>query len=119
MQAHPDRAARIAELALTSTAPQASSWRSVAMLVDVARGDPTIAPDQAQRFAEQALEVALAAEILTVLQTWGLVTLLLEAPFLPSSRASLGFVLRTARPAARGDAVVVPTMTPAPASLHE
>jgi Zn-dependent protease with chaperone function len=41
-------------------------------------------------------DLTVAAEILSVLQTWGLVTLLLEAPFLRWSRASLAFVLRTA-----------------------
>jgi hypothetical protein len=43
------------------------------------------------------------AEILSVLQTWGLVALLLEAPFLRSARASLRFILRTAAGAVRGD----------------
>lgn len=41
-------------------------------------------------------DLTVAAEILSVLQTWGLVTLLFEAPILPHSRESLGFVLRTA-----------------------
>ena len=51
-------------------------------------------------------DLVLAAEILSVLQTWGLVTLLLEAPFLPSSRASLRLVLETARGTLRGGAAV-------------
>ena len=49
-------------------------------------------------------DLTLAAETLSVLQTWGLVTLLLEAPFLPSSRASLRFVLRTTVRSIRGEA---------------
>jgi hypothetical protein len=64
----PDRAERIAEMALSSTAIQASSWRSVAMLVDIARGSTDIEPDQAQLFAELALEAALTAEILAARQ---------------------------------------------------
>lgn len=59
------RTARIAELALSSTALQASSWRSVALLTDIAAGHAAnLDPDQARLFAEQALEVAVAAEIL-------------------------------------------------------
>jgi Zn-dependent protease with chaperone function len=49
-------------------------------------------------------DLTVAAEILSVLQTWGLVTLLLEAPFLASSRESLRVVLRTAARAVRGGA---------------
>jgi hypothetical protein len=48
-------------------------------------------------------DLTLAAEILSVLQTWGLVTLLLEAPFAPSARASLRFVLGTAARTFRGE----------------
>ena len=51
-------------------------------------------------------DLTLAAEILSVLQTWGLVALTLEAPFLPTSRANLGLVVRTARQALRGEADV-------------
>jgi Zn-dependent protease with chaperone function len=51
-------------------------------------------------------DLVLAAEILTVLQTWGLVALLLEAPFLPSARASLRLVVETARQSIRGGASV-------------
>ncbi|HET8625527.1 MAG TPA: M48 family metalloprotease [Gemmatimonadales bacterium] len=39
-------------------------------------------------------DLTLAAEILTLLQTWGLITLLLEAPFLSAARASLVLVGR-------------------------
>ena len=60
----PEPAARIAELALSSSAVQACSWRSVALLVDVARGSTDIAPDQARLFAEQALQLVVGAEIL-------------------------------------------------------
>jgi Zn-dependent protease with chaperone function len=49
-------------------------------------------------------DLAVAAEILVVLQTWGLVALALEAPFLPSARASLGFVVRVAGETLRGRA---------------
>ena len=49
-------------------------------------------------------DLRVAAEILAVLQTWGLVTLLLEAPFLPSSRVSLRFALRTGARSLRGKA---------------
>jgi Zn-dependent protease with chaperone function len=49
-------------------------------------------------------DLVLASEILSVLQTWGLVTLLLEAPFLPSARASLRLVLGTAAQALAGGA---------------
>ena len=51
-------------------------------------------------------DLTLAAEILCVLQTWGLVTLLLESPFLPTSRKNLMFVLRVAGNARRGHASV-------------
>ena len=51
-------------------------------------------------------DLTLAAEILCVLQTWGLVALLLESPFLPTSRKNLMFVLRVARHAHRGHASV-------------
>ena len=51
-------------------------------------------------------DLTLAAEILCVLQTWGLVALLLEAPFLPTSRKNLMFVLRVAGHARRGHASV-------------
>jgi Zn-dependent protease with chaperone function len=49
-------------------------------------------------------DLTLAAEILTLLQTWGLVTLLLESPFLPTSRRSLAQVGRIARQTLRGEA---------------
>jgi hypothetical protein len=49
-------------------------------------------------------DLGLAAEILGVLQTWGLVALALEAPFLPVSRQNLLFVLRVAGHARRGHA---------------
>jgi Zn-dependent protease with chaperone function len=49
-------------------------------------------------------DLAVAAEILSVLQTWGFVTLMLEAPFLRSSRESLRFVLATAARTFRGGA---------------
>jgi Zn-dependent protease with chaperone function len=51
-------------------------------------------------------DLTVAAEILSVFQTWGLVALLLEAPFLPTSRANLGLVLRIAGQARRGRADV-------------
>lgn len=60
----PERAARIAELALSSPAVQAFSWRSVSLLVDVAQGSTDLDPDQAKRFAELALEAAITSEIL-------------------------------------------------------
>jgi Zn-dependent protease with chaperone function len=49
-------------------------------------------------------DLTLAAAIMSVLQTWGLVALLLEAPFLPTSRRNLMFVLRVAGHARRGHA---------------
>jgi Zn-dependent protease with chaperone function len=49
-------------------------------------------------------DLTLAAGILSVLQTWGLVALLLEAPFLPTSRRNLMFVARVAGDARRGHA---------------
>jgi Zn-dependent protease with chaperone function len=49
-------------------------------------------------------DLILAAEILGVLQTWGLVALALEAPFLPRSRHNLMYVLRVAGHARRGHA---------------
>ena len=49
-------------------------------------------------------DLTLAAEILSVLQTWGLVTLVLESPFLPRSRANLIYVLRVADRVRRGHA---------------
>jgi Zn-dependent protease with chaperone function len=42
-------------------------------------------------------DLTLAAEILTLIQVWGLVSLLLEAPMVPQARASLRLVGRTAR----------------------
>ncbi|HEX6107285.1 MAG TPA: hypothetical protein VFZ26_16985 [Gemmatimonadales bacterium] len=51
-------------------------------------------------------DLTLAAEILTLLQTWGLVSLLLEAPMVPSARESLRQVGRTARDVLRGRADV-------------
>jgi Zn-dependent protease with chaperone function len=41
-------------------------------------------------------DLTLAAEMLTLLQTWGLVTLALESPFLSTSRARLGLIGRSA-----------------------
>jgi Zn-dependent protease with chaperone function len=49
-------------------------------------------------------DLTLAAEILTLLQTWGLVSLILEAPMVPEARVSLGLVGRTAMDALRGRA---------------
>jgi Zn-dependent protease with chaperone function len=49
-------------------------------------------------------DLTLAAEILTLLQTWGLVSLLLEAPFLPPARASLKLIGRIALATLRGEA---------------
>jgi Zn-dependent protease with chaperone function len=46
-------------------------------------------------------DLTLAAEILTLLQVWGLVSLMLEAPLLPAARASLRLVGRTALDALR------------------
>lgn len=51
-------------------------------------------------------DLTVAAEILTLLQTWGLVSLLLEAPFLPSARASLALVGRIGFQTFRGRADV-------------
>jgi hypothetical protein len=58
-----DHAARIAELALSSSAVPFSRL-AVAVLVDISLGDLTIDPDQAQQFAELALRAAVTAEIL-------------------------------------------------------
>ncbi len=71
--------------------------------------------DRLPRDAQQALiahvmasvgngDLTLAAEIMTLIQAWGLVTLVLEAPFLPSARASLRLVGRTAIQTLRGRA---------------
>jgi len=71
--------------------------------------------DQLPRDAQQAViahvmgsigngDLTLAAEILTLLQTWGLVSLLLEAPFLAYPRASLAIVGRVAAQTLQGKA---------------
>jgi Zn-dependent protease with chaperone function len=63
--------------------------------------------DQLPRDAQQAViahvmasigngDLTLAAEILTLIQVWGLVSLMLETPLVPASRASLMMVGRTA-----------------------
>ena len=49
-------------------------------------------------------DLTLAAEILTLLQAWGLVSLMLEAPLVPTARASLMLVGRTALHTLRGRA---------------
>ena len=49
-------------------------------------------------------DLTLAAEILTLIQVWGLVSLILEAPLLPAARASLKSVGRTAQETLRGRA---------------
>ncbi len=49
-------------------------------------------------------DLTLAAEILTLMQVWGLVSLMLEAPMVPMARASLKLVGRTARDTLRGRA---------------
>jgi Zn-dependent protease with chaperone function len=49
-------------------------------------------------------DLTIAAEILTLLQTWGLVSLLLEAPMVPQARASLRQVGGTARDVFRAQA---------------
>jgi Zn-dependent protease with chaperone function len=49
-------------------------------------------------------DLTLAAEILTLLQVWGLVSLVLEAPLVPAARASLRLVGRTAVDTLRGRA---------------
>ena len=49
-------------------------------------------------------DLILAAEILTLLQVWGLVSLLLEAPSVPAARAGLRLVGRTAIDTLRGGA---------------
>ena len=49
-------------------------------------------------------DLTLAAEILTLLQVWGLVSLMLEAPLVPAARASLRLVGRTAMDTLRGRA---------------
>ena len=49
-------------------------------------------------------DLTLAAEILTLIQAWGLVSLMLEAPLLPTARASLGLVGRIAGDTLRGRA---------------
>jgi Zn-dependent protease with chaperone function len=49
-------------------------------------------------------DLTVAAEILTLLQTWGLVSLLLEAPFLSHARASLAIVGRIALQTLQGKA---------------
>ena len=49
-------------------------------------------------------DLILAAEILTLLQVWGLVSLLLEAPLVPAARAGLRLVGRTAIDTLRGGA---------------
>ena len=49
-------------------------------------------------------DLTLAAEILTLLQTWGLVSLALEAPMVGTARTCLMQVVQTARRALRGRA---------------
>jgi Zn-dependent protease with chaperone function len=49
-------------------------------------------------------DLTLAAEILTLIQVWGLVSLMLEAPLVPAPRASLRLVGRTAMDTLRGRA---------------
>lgn len=64
-----EHAARAAELALTCTALQASSWRSVSMLLDIAAGNAAdVDPDQAREFAAEALQVAVTAELAAMWQ---------------------------------------------------
>jgi Zn-dependent protease with chaperone function len=69
--------------------------------------------DRLPRDAQQALiahvmasvgngDLTLAAEIMTLIQTWGFVTMVLEAPFLPMARTSLRLVGRTAMQTLRG-----------------
>jgi Zn-dependent protease with chaperone function len=71
--------------------------------------------DRLPRDAQQAIiahemasigngDLTLAAEILTLLQVWGLVSLMLEAPLVPAARVSLRLVGRTARHTIRGRA---------------
>jgi Zn-dependent protease with chaperone function len=71
--------------------------------------------DRLPRDAQQAMvahvmasvgngDLTVAAEILTLLQTWGVVSLALEAPFLPTSRARLALVGRIGRLTLRGAA---------------
>jgi Zn-dependent protease with chaperone function len=71
--------------------------------------------DRLPRDAQQAIiahvmasigngDLTVAAEILTLLQTWGLVSLLLEAPFLSHARASLAIVGRIALKTLQGKA---------------
>jgi Zn-dependent protease with chaperone function len=71
--------------------------------------------DRLSRDAQQAViahvmgsvgngDLTVAAEILTLLQTWGLVSLMLEAPFLSSARASLALVGRVAIKTVQGRA---------------
>jgi Zn-dependent protease with chaperone function len=49
-------------------------------------------------------DLTLAAEILTLMQVWGLVSLMLEVPLVPMARASLKLVGRTAVDTLRGRA---------------
>jgi Zn-dependent protease with chaperone function len=49
-------------------------------------------------------DLTLAAEILTLLQVWGLVSLMLEAPMVPAPRASLQLIGRTVNDTLRGRA---------------
>ena len=49
-------------------------------------------------------DLILAAEILTLLQAWGLVSLILEAPMVPTARANLRLVGRIAMDTLRGRA---------------
>lgn len=69
----PDRAGRLAELALSFPQIQRCSWRSVALLADIAAGHAKdLDPGQAQRFAQQALEAAVTAEVMAARQTTAL-----------------------------------------------
>jgi Zn-dependent protease with chaperone function len=97
----PAKAANVAAAGLTMTDAT----------VVVTRGFVTRLPRDAQQAVLAHVmasvgngDLTLAAEILTLLQTWGLVSLLLEAPFVETARGLLRQVGRTAREVLRGRA---------------
>jgi Zn-dependent protease with chaperone function len=134
MQARPPRSGDLAEQRLTNLVQEVAVAAGVppprVLLIDaeganvgaagLAMDDAVVVVtrgflDRLPRDAQQAViahvmasigngDLTVAAEIMTLIQTWGLVSLVLEAPFLPAARASLRLVGRTALQTLRGRA---------------
>jgi Zn-dependent protease with chaperone function len=134
MEARPPRSGDLAEQRLANLVQEVAVAAAVppprVLLIDaktanvgaagLTMGDATVVVtrgfvDRLPRDAQQAVishvmasigngDLTLAAEILTLLQVWGLVSLVLEAPLVPAARASLQLVGRTAVNTLRGRA---------------